>query len=173
MGLQRIRPNWATFTLLSRFLGLLGFLWGCPDSSVGKESTCDAEDLGSIPRSARSPGRGHGNPLQYSCLENSHGQRSLVGYSPWGQKESDMTELRTKHKACVPECERIERKNIWWHIVLNMLIQQIIFKYNQFKLFFSFRFQNKGAFSQRKSTGNYKYTLTNCILKASENRLEH
>ena len=38
------------------------------------------------------PGRGHGNPLQYSCLENPHGQRSLAGYSPWGCKESNMTE---------------------------------------------------------------------------------
>ena len=38
------------------------------------------------------PGGGHGNPLQYSCLENAHGQRSLVGYSPWGPKESDTTE---------------------------------------------------------------------------------
>ena len=37
--------------------------------------------------------REHGNPLQYSCLENLHGQRSLVGYSPWGHKESDMTEV--------------------------------------------------------------------------------
>ena len=36
-------------------------------------------------------GGGHGNPLQYSCLENPYGQRSLVGYSPWGCKESDMT----------------------------------------------------------------------------------
>ena len=34
---------------------------------------------------------GHGNPLQYSCPENPHGQRSLVGYSPWGHKESDTT----------------------------------------------------------------------------------
>ena len=33
-----------------------------------------------------------GNPLQYSCLENPHGQRSLVSYSPWGYKESDPTE---------------------------------------------------------------------------------
>ena len=33
----------------------------------------------------------HGNPLQYSCLENPHGQRSLTGYSPWGRKESDTT----------------------------------------------------------------------------------
>ena len=38
------------------------------------------------------PWRGHGNPLQYSCLENPHGQRSLAGYSPWGHTELDMTE---------------------------------------------------------------------------------
>ena len=36
-----------------------------------------------------------GNPLQYSCLENPHGQRSLAGYSPWGHKESDTTERLT------------------------------------------------------------------------------
>ena len=44
-----------------------------PDSSVGKESTCSAGDIrdtGSVPGSGRSPGGGHGNPLQYSCLEN-------------------------------------------------------------------------------------------------------
>ena len=35
---------------------------------------------------------GHGNPLQYSCLENPHGQRSLEGYSPWDHKELDMIE---------------------------------------------------------------------------------
>ena len=39
-----------------------------------------------------SPGEGNGNPLQYSCLENPHGQRSLVGYSPRGCKELDRTE---------------------------------------------------------------------------------
>ena len=49
--------------------------------------------MGSIPRSGRSPGGGYGNPLQYSCLENPHGQRSLVGYSPPGLKESDMAEV--------------------------------------------------------------------------------
>ena len=41
------------------------------------------------------PGQRHGNPLQYSCLENPHGQRSLAGHSPWGHKELDMTELQT------------------------------------------------------------------------------
>ena len=51
-------------------------------------------DVGLIPGSGneRIHGGGHGNPLQYPCLENSHGQRSPVGYSPWGCKESDMTE---------------------------------------------------------------------------------
>jgi len=49
-------------------------------------------DLGSIPGIGRSPGGGHGKPLQYSRLENPHGQRSLVGYGPWGHKESDLTE---------------------------------------------------------------------------------
>ena len=44
-----------------------------------------------------SSGGGHGNPLQYSCLENPHGQRSLAGYSPWGCKESDKTEQLSTH----------------------------------------------------------------------------
>ena len=41
-----------------------------PGGSDGKESTCNAGDLGSVPGLGRSPGEGHGNPLQYSCLEN-------------------------------------------------------------------------------------------------------
>ena len=60
--------------------------------SDSKESACNAGDLGSIPELGRSPGGGHGNPLQYSCLENPHGQRSLGGYSPWRRRESDTTE---------------------------------------------------------------------------------
>ena len=60
--------------------------------SHGKESACNVGDLGSIPGLGRSPGRGHGNPLQYSCLENPHGQRSLAGYSPWGRIELETTE---------------------------------------------------------------------------------
>ena len=44
---------------------------GFPGDLVGKESTCNAGDLISIPGLGRSPGGGHGNPLQYSCLENS------------------------------------------------------------------------------------------------------
>ena len=65
---------------------------GFPGGSGSKESTCNAGDLGSIPGLGRSSGGGHGNPLQYSSLENPHRQRSLVGYSPWGCKELDTTE---------------------------------------------------------------------------------
>ena len=49
----------------------------------------DIRDLGFTPGLERVPGGGHGNPLQYSCLENPHEQRSLVGYSAWGRKELD------------------------------------------------------------------------------------
>ena len=62
------------------------------NSSVGKESACSTGDPGSIPGSGRSAGGGHGNPLQYSYVENPQGQRSLAGYSPWGHEESHMTE---------------------------------------------------------------------------------
>ena len=69
--------------------GAASLIPGCSDS---KESACNEGDLGSIPRLGRSPEGGHGNPLHYSCLENPHGQRRLVGYNPWGRKEKDMTE---------------------------------------------------------------------------------
>ena len=65
---------------------------GFPGGSVGKEFACNVGHPGSIPGSGRFPGGGHGNPLQYSCLENPHGQRSLTGYSPWGSGELDTTE---------------------------------------------------------------------------------
>ena len=58
-----------------------------PCGSTGKESTCNAGDLGSIPGLGRTPGEGKGYPLQYSGLEIFHGL-----YRPWGHKESDMTE---------------------------------------------------------------------------------
>ena len=53
------------------YIGMLVLHKGFPGGSVGKESTCNAGDLGSIPRSGRSPREGNDNPLQYSCRENS------------------------------------------------------------------------------------------------------
>ena len=69
--------------------------------SSGKEQSANAgdiRDMGPIPGSGRSPEGGHVNPLQYSCLKYPHGQKSLVGYSPQGCKELDMSE-KTQH-AC-------------------------------------------------------------------------
>ena len=74
-----------------------------PVAQTREESACNAGDLSSIPGLGMAPGRRHGNSLQYSCLENPHGQRNLVGYSPWGCKESDITEhLSTAHKVSSP-----------------------------------------------------------------------
>ena len=61
-------------------------MWGFPCGSAGKESVCNARDLGSIPVLGRYPGEGKGYPFQYSGLENS------MDYSPWVHRESDMTE---------------------------------------------------------------------------------
>ena len=110
--------NWWTYTLLSGFPGSsagkesacnagdsgwipgLGrrdrlptpvFL-GFPGGSDSKESTCNAEDLSFIPGLGRSPEGQHGNPLEYSCLGNCHGQWSWTSCSPWSCKELDMTE---------------------------------------------------------------------------------
>ena len=66
----------------------MGFLCG----SDNKESTYDVGNLGSIPRLGRNPGEGNGNPLQYSRLENPHGQRRLVAYPVHGVAKSHTTE---------------------------------------------------------------------------------
>ena len=63
---------------------------GFPGGSVGKNQPANAGDTGLIPRSRRSLRGGHGNPLQYSCLENPMDKIAL--WAPWGHQESDMTE---------------------------------------------------------------------------------
>ena len=74
---------------------------GFPCSSVGKESAYSAGRPGSIPGSGGSPGEGNGSPLQGPCLEKPHGQRSLVGCSPWGRKASATTERLTHTKSAI------------------------------------------------------------------------
>ena len=90
-----------------------------PGSSAGKESTCNAGDLCSIPGLGRSPGEEHGNPLQYACLENPQGQRNLAGYRPWGSKESDTTEqLSIAQNVKIPNTvlRRDGGKECWPHL---------------------------------------------------------
>ena len=69
---------------------------GFPGGSAGKESACNAGDLDLIPGLGIFPGAGHGNPFQYSCLDNPHGQRSIQA------KEMDMTERLSTHTFCLP-----------------------------------------------------------------------
>ena len=70
-----------------------GLSMGFPGGMEGKESACNVGDLGSVPGLGRSPGEENGNPLNsHSCLGESYGQRSLLGYSPWGNRESGTTE---------------------------------------------------------------------------------
>ena len=73
--------NYRTVALISHASG----------GSEVKASAWNAGDLSSIPGSGRPPGEGDGNPHPSSCLENPMEGRSLVGYSPWGRKESDTT----------------------------------------------------------------------------------
>ena len=76
---------------------------GLPWWLSGQESACnagDTGDMGCIPGLGRSPGGGHGNPLQYSCRENPM-ERSLVGSGSWGHKESDTTEVTEPLYVCI------------------------------------------------------------------------
>ena len=82
-------------TRLKRLSMHTSISWVFPGGAGSKEPPCNAGDTGdpgSVPRWRRFPGGGHGNPLQYSFLDNSQGQRRLVGHSSWGHEERDTTE---------------------------------------------------------------------------------
>ena len=80
---------WKKIPLLS----ILGF----PGGSGGKESACNSGDLGSIPELGRSLGGGHGNPLQYSCLENS------VDRGVWRATVHEVAESDTAQRPSTPQ----------------------------------------------------------------------
>ena len=91
---------------------------------VGKESACNAGDLGSFSGLERSPGGRHGSPFQYSCLENPHGQRSLAGYSPCGHKEPADTFIFT---LIFLTLFYISQYRCYAHISLDLLLRHLIF----------------------------------------------
>ena len=76
-------------------------------------NVCDMRDRSLIPEWGRSPRRGNGDPLHYSCLQMSQGQRSLVGYSPKGHKESDTTENNQINKTLGKTKYFIKKKSGW------------------------------------------------------------
>ena len=98
---------------------------GLPGSSDGKESTCNAGDSGLIPGSGRSPREGYGNPPQYSCLENPHGQRSLVGYCPWSLTERLSTTQRPRAHALKRSYRKDIEFSLIWKSQINLFHQKV------------------------------------------------
>ena len=82
----------------------LPFKSGRVGAAVVKNPPANVGDQGLIPGLGRSPGEGNVTPLQYSCLGNPMDGRSLAGYSPWGHRESDMTELAHKGMVVLQKC---------------------------------------------------------------------
>ena len=94
MGLQRIRSLKTVGGKYELLLILFGTKQHIPGGSDGKESTCNSGSPGSIPGSGRFLGEGNGNPLQYSCLENSTDSGAWWA-TVHGVAESDTTEQHT------------------------------------------------------------------------------
>ena len=122
---------------------------------LSEESAWNAGDLGSISGLRRSPGGGYGNPLQYSCLENPHGQTSLLGYSPWGHRVRH--DWVTKHKT----------QHIWQGAIASLLkprlasnSQAVKTSHQQSMLSLS-AIQTQGKeFCQKVSISNTGYQIT-------------
>ena len=97
--LEPPKPMSLSINIKTGFFFFFFFFLGFPGCSVGKESTCNVGDMGdtvSIPGSGRSPGVGNGNPLQYSCLENSMDRGAWRATVHRAAKSRDMTEA-TEH----------------------------------------------------------------------------
>ena len=142
--------------------------YGFPVGSVVKNPPAnagDTRDAGSIPGSGRSPGEGHGNPLQCSWPGESPGQSSLVGNSPWGRKVSDTTEHtykgdRTKHQQSHQKTSeqtprspregtalRIASEHLWlvsfFHKALCFIVEAIFASCSEFETSGKYKEQNQ------------------------------
>ena len=92
---NRYKQKFSENGLVSTELCITGLSPGFPGGSDSKVSACNEGDLGLIPGSERSPGKGNGNPLQYSCLENSMDRGARQTTVHGGRKKSNMTEQLT------------------------------------------------------------------------------
>ena len=111
-----------------------------PGGSDGKESACNAGDWDLIPGLGRSLGEGNSYSLQYSCLEKSHGQRSLAGYRSWGHEELYMTEGLTVTFPISPLYHRIQRSHLWVFITKgngNIISKRYLYSHIHCKVIYS------------------------------------
>ena len=119
MGSQRIRHDWVTslhFTTASEK--------GLPQWLSGKESACSAGDTGDadlIPGSERERRKWQSSPV--FLPKKSHGQRSLVSYSPWSHKESDVTEHTAQHTAS----ENRVKHSLTYHPFMPLFLSSFFF----------------------------------------------
>ena len=98
---------------------------GFPDGASGKEPACQCRrlrDASSVPEWGRFPGGGNGNPLQNFCLENPRGQRSSAGYSPWGHKQWDKTDLACTLLSRTTAPPPLMGKEVTWGEVVSCFI---------------------------------------------------
>ena len=154
-----IKSRKCSYTAFLIFQGYISFVnvaqKGFPGGSVSKESTCNVGDPGSIPGLGRSPGGGHHNPLQYSCLKNPYGQRSLAGYiqSMGSQRvrHNWVTKHSTQHSK---EAKDLYAKNTrhWWNQRRHKQMDEI---YNVLKLEESILW--KLLYYSKQSTDSMKY----------------
>ena len=97
-----------------------------------KNPPANMRDLGVTPGSGRSPGGGHGNPLQYCCLEHPHGQRGLAGYSAWGPKESDTTEQLSRAQNSTNKENKNRKYQSASHTVRKYYLTKHLFQFDIF-----------------------------------------
>ena len=96
IGSQRVGHDWSNIVGIHTHMHIHNICMGFSDGSV-KNPPAMQETSELIFQLGRSPGGGHGNPFQYSCLENPHRQRNLVGYGPFCRKELDITDQLSTH----------------------------------------------------------------------------
>ena len=119
-------------------LSHLGLVFGFPGGSGDKESVYNAGDLGSIPGLGKSHGGGHGNPLQYSCLENPHGQRTLKGLPSMGSQRVGHDWV-TKHTQLNKKLTRCFLRRLYHFVVSAVREFHFVFS-SAFSIVFLFSF---------------------------------
>ena len=111
---------------------------GASGGSDSKESACNAGDPDFILELGRSPGEGNGNPLQCSCLEKPHGQKSLEGYSSWSCKELNTTQQLTHTHTHTHTRYKYTAFIIPFHFFHGLCSELWIILFISFKFYFKF-----------------------------------